>query len=195
MHFASPVSSAAGGAPGLAHRLRKLSWLVRLLILAGTALALWQPACMAWGEPALVSRVLGDSCGDLARLLVGEVTPRIRLRLVAVSLPGTLLALAALWQLWRLFSHYGQGRVFGRAALAHLQRFGWLMVALALTGPLSHGLRSVALTLDNPPGQRHLVLSYSSNDYVLLLLALVFVAIARVMNEAVRVAEEHEQFV
>jgi Protein of unknown function (DUF2975) len=194
MTLASPIS-APGEATGLAVRLRKLSWLLRLLILAGTALALWQPLCMALAEPALVKRVLGDGGGELARLLVGEVTPRIRLRLVAVSLPGTLLALAALWQLWRLFSHYGRGQVFGRAALGHLQRFGWLMVALALTGPLSHGLRSVALTLDNPPGQRHLVLSYSSNDYVLLLLALVFVAIARVMSEAVRVAEENEQFV
>lgn len=194
MNLASPVS-VPGEASGLAARLRRLSWLVRLLILAGTALALWPPLSMAWADAAQMSRALGDGCGDLSRLLVGEVTPRIRLRLVAVTLPGTLLALAALWQLWRLFSHYGQGRVFGRQALAHLQRFGWLMVALALTGPLSNGLRSVALTLDNPPGQRHLVLSYSSNDYVLLLLALVFVAIARVMSEAVRVAEEHEQFV
>ena len=36
---------------------------------------------------------LFDGGDELGRLLVGEVTPRIRLRLVAVSLPGTLLAL------------------------------------------------------------------------------------------------------
>ena len=69
------------------------------------------------------------------------------------------------------------------------------MVVLAVVQPLSQALMSVAISWDNPPGQRVLNIAISSNDYALVLGALVFVAIARVMTEAARAAEENEGFV
>ena len=54
---------------------------------------------------------------------------------------------------------------------------------------------SVVLTLGNPPGQRQLVIGLSWDDYLAVLLAVVLIAIATVMAEAVRVAEENEGFV
>ena len=69
------------------------------------------------------------------------------------------------------------------------------MVALAVLEPLSRTLASVALTLDRPPGHRVLMLTLGTHDYALLMCALVFVAVARVMAEAARLAEENEGFV
>ena len=56
-------------------------------------------------------------------------------------------------------------------------------------------LASVAVSLDNGPGRRMLVVQLGSQDYALLMCALVFVALGRVMGEAARLARENEGFV
>lgn len=123
------------------------------------------------------------------------VDGRTRALGAAVSLLPIGVGLYALWQLWRLFAEYGAGRVFGRAALARLKRFAWALLAAALLAPLARAAMSVLLTVGNPPGQRMLVIGFSWNDYLAVLLAAVLIAIATVMAEAVRVAEENESFV
>jgi hypothetical protein len=181
--------------PALAVRLRRLSTGVRLLVAAGALMSVALPLVLAVGPQSLLRAWMGPNGDNLAHLLVGDFTAAVRGRLILALLPSLGVSLGLLWQLWQLFGHYRKGNVFGSDALAHLRRFGWLMVVLAALGPISRMLMSVAISLGNPPGQRQLVLTLDSNDYVLLLLSLVFVAIARVMGEAVRLAEENEQFV
>jgi hypothetical protein len=69
------------------------------------------------------------------------------------------------------------------------------MLASALLAPLLRAGLGVALTLGNPPGQRLLVLNLSWNDYVAILCGAVLLAVAQVMSEAVRLAEENDSFV
>ena len=69
------------------------------------------------------------------------------------------------------------------------------MSTAALLAPVMRSVMSVVFTLSNPPGQRMLALSLSWSDYLAVLLAVVLIAIATVMAEAVRVAEENEGFV
>ena len=120
---------------------------------------------------------------------------RNRLLVLVAALLVTGYGLYALWQLWRLFAEYGAGRVFGREAQSRLKRFAWALLAAALLAPLVRAAMSVVLTLGNPPGQRQLVIGLSWDDYLAVLLAAVLIAIATVMAEAVRVAEENEGFV
>jgi len=105
------------------------------------------------------------------------------------------VGLATLWQLWRLFGEYAAGRVFGRRAQRHLKRFAVGVLLLAALAPLMHTLLVLVLTLGNPPGQRLVSLGFSSDDYARLLLGAVLLAIARVMEQAVEVAEDHAGFV
>ncbi|MGD9834772.1 MAG: DUF2975 domain-containing protein [Piscinibacter sp.] len=123
------------------------------------------------------------------------VDDRARALGAAVSLLPVGIGLYALWQLWKLFAEYGAGRVFGRVALARLKRFAWALLAAASLAPLVRAAMSVVLTLGNPPGQRQLVIGFSWDDYLSVLLAVVLIAIATVMAEAVRLAEENEGFV
>lgn len=154
------------------------------------------PLLLAFAPLWWVAMLLGGpNEGSVMHLLETELTSAVRTRLVAAMLIPVLVSLAVLWQVWQLFGEYRRGRVFSAASLAHLRRFSWALVGLALVQPLSRVLMSVAISLDNPPGHRHLVVSFSSNDFAVLLLGLVFVAIARVMVEAARAAEEVEQFV
>uniref|UniRef100_UPI003785082A DUF2975 domain-containing protein n=1 Tax=Aquabacterium sp. TaxID=1872578 RepID=UPI003785082A len=182
----------AAAARPLPPGLRSLVWVVRALTVLGATTLCLVPL-LFWLSPDWV-RSAGPSIAgigdhptviDERALLLGALS----------SLPGVLLGLAALWQLWQLFGEYGAGRVFGRLAQRHLRGFAWCMLASALLSPLLRAAVGVALTLGNPPGQRLLAFSLSWNDYVGILCGAVLLAVAVVMSEAVRLAEENDSFV
>lgn len=199
MDHASPISPHAAPQPApqpaVAIRLRRLSRGVRGMVLLGVAVLLGLLGFMAFAPlPVVASWMQGDG-HHLMALLHGEFTAAVRWRLVAVTAVPVALALASLWQLWCLFGLYGRGEVFGAPAAQRLRRFSWMALVVAVAQPVSDVLMSVAISLDNPRGERMVQVMLSTNDYALLLLALVFVALARVMSEATRLAEENEQFV
>jgi len=190
-----PSAPLLGPTPSLAQRLRRLALAVQGLVAVGAVLLL---ALLIWRMVAPAEALMADEWlagASIRSLLIGNFTAAVRWRIVAVSLCSMALAWAVLWQLWSLFGHYRQGAVFAAPAVRHLRRLGWLMLAHALSQPLAGALMTVAVSMDNPAGKRQLQLSFGSDDYAGLLMALVFVAIARVMAEAARVAAENEQFV
>jgi hypothetical protein len=174
-------------------KLRTLVLIVRGLTLIGVAMVVLLPLWF-WQSPEAV-RALGHQLAGLARdtsIVVDVNTLRWGALLSTVPIG---LALASLWHLWRLFGEYAQQRVFSRTALHHLRRFAtWSLVA-AVAAPLIRAAGSVLLTMNNPPGQRMLVVNLSWHDYLGVLFGVVFWSIAMVMSEAVRVAEENESFV
>ncbi|MBN8489343.1 MAG: DUF2975 domain-containing protein [Burkholderiales bacterium] len=181
--------------PELAGRLRGLSRAVRLLALIGMGALAALPPWIALGQGDSLDPLQGLFGGHLLEMARGGITPAVRWRLALVTLLPVAAALLALGQLWRLFGAYRNGDVFGPLPLASLRRFGWAMTVLAAAQPLSTTLASVAASWDNPPGQRLIALTLGSNDYALLMSALVFVALGRVMTEAARQAREIEAFV
>jgi len=182
--------------PVLARRFRRLALLVRGLIVLGAPFLFTVPVLLLAAPEYLAQLGMSQwSEASLRTMLVGEFTPAARLRCFAVSLLPLSLWLAALWQLWQLFGRYRLGEVFSLRAVSHVRRFAWSLLALALVDPLSRALMTVAITLDNPVGKRQLALWLGSSDYQLLLCAAVFVTIARVMAEALRVADENRGFV
>lgn len=180
-------SDPAGAAPPLSARLVLF---VRAMCVLG-ALGLVAVPVWFWTSPEAV-RTLAPSFAGVQAVTVDDRALQLG---AALSLAPVAVGLYTLWQLWRLFGEYGAGRVFGRPALAHLRRFAWALLGAALLAPLVRAAGSVVLTLGNPPGQRMLAIGLSWNDYLAVLLAAVLIAIATVMAEAVRVAEEHEGFV
>jgi Protein of unknown function (DUF2975) len=113
---------------------------------------------------------------------------------LATLLPAGL-GLAALWQLWQLFRAFAAGRALTHDAQQHLRRFALVLLALAVCEPIYRAAMSVVFSLGNPPGQRMLIVNLSSHDYLQGLLALVLLAIAIVMGDAVRAADENRSFV
>jgi hypothetical protein len=113
---------------------------------------------------------------------------------LATLLPVSL-GLTALWQLWQLFGAFAAGHALTPTAQQHLRRFAVALFALAVCEPIYRAAMSVLFSLGNPPGQRQLIIGLSSHDYLQVLLALVLLAIAIVMGDAVRAAEENRAFV
>ncbi len=182
-----PSPSSARPLPGSLGRLVRI---VRALCVLGVLTLVAVPIWF-WLSPDNVLAFGAQMAGSHAIV----VDDRARTLGALVSLLPVSVGLYALWQLWRLFAEYGAGRALGRAALARLKRFAWTLLALALLAPLVRAAMSVVLTMGNPPGQRQLVIGLSWDDYLAVLLAVVLIAIATVMAEAVRVAEENEGFV
>ena len=69
------------------------------------------------------------------------------------------------------------------------------LCALAAAQPLGHTLAILALTWGNPKGERQLWFGLSSDHYLSLLFGLLLLALAQVLHEAARVADENAEFV
>lgn len=113
---------------------------------------------------------------------------------VVTALPLGLL-LAGVWQARRCFGMFAQGRVFTLQATALLGRFaGWVAWA-ALASMLASSATSVLLTLNNPPGQRHLSVGIGSDHVFTLFFAGLVWLMAAVIAQGQTLAEENEGFV
>lgn len=171
--------------------LRGLALLVQGMCLAGALVLAAIPLSLALSDQAVHTLGLASHLGVAEAIAPGPA----RLR---AALAGAVPAAAGLYvlaQLWRLFSRYREGDVLGAATVRVFARFARAVVGLALLQIAGRALMSVALSWDNPPGQRVLTISVDWNDYVLLLLGAALVAMARVMTQAARVEEENRGFV
>ena len=103
--------------------------------------------------------------------------------------------LLGLLRLWQLFDEYALGRVFSQRALVSLRGFARCILAIGFVAPLYGAVLSVIATWDRAPGTRELNLQFDSDNYAMILLGAVLLAIAGVMAEAARVAEDNAGFV
>ncbi|WP_067283863.1 DUF2975 domain-containing protein [Mitsuaria sp. 7] len=177
--------------PASLQRIRWIAHCVRAMALIAMAVVVGFHAIF-WADRGLVERTARkDWCLDCPM----QFDAVSRAWGLAVNLPQALLTLFALLCLWRLFGAYLRGEVFTDGATRHLRRLGQSVTAMALVMPLTDTVTILALTLGNPPGQRMLSVHLGSQHYVVLLLGLVLIAMAMVMREAQRMAQENAEFV
>ncbi len=112
---------------------------------------------------------------------------------------GTMLPAAAvmvgLLYLRRLFNAYAAGEFFTARNAARICGFAWSVIAMGLLRPVGGMLTSVAVTLDNPPGQRALAIGFGSPEVNILFVGSVVLVIGWVMREAAKLADENAAFV
>jgi Protein of unknown function (DUF2975) len=113
----------------------------------------------------------------------------------AVTAVPLALLLAGVWQARRCFAMFARGEVFTGASTVLLRRFaGWVAWA-ALASMLAASATSVLLTLNNPPGLRHLAIGIGSNEVFTLFFAGTVWLMAAVIAQGRSLAEENEGFV
>lgn len=192
-NFLPPDGKTMSDAPFPAshQRIRWIAHCVRAMALIAMAVVVGFQA-MFWTNRGLVERTARSDWGLDCPLQFDAVA---RAWGLVVNLPQTLLTLFALLCLWRLFGAYLRGEVFTDGATRHLRRLGQSVTTMALVMPLTFTVTILALTLGNPPGQRILSVHLASEHYIMLLLGLVLIAMAMVMREAQRMAQENAEFV
>jgi hypothetical protein len=172
-------------------RLQRTARAGRLLVLAGAALFSLN-ALGTWLFPDYAIHII-ESQSHAG--VVGPFTLQTRVLYVLWDIPSLAVILMALLRLWQLLGEYLGSRVFSARALTSLRGFArWVLVAAFLSPVYRAGL-SVLVTWQNGPGKRQLTLDLSSDDYLMVLLGVVVLAISSVMAEAARIAEDNEGFV
>lgn len=109
-------------------------------------------------------------------------------------LPVTLLMIG-LGQARQCFRRFVAGEVFSAYTVRCLRRFaGWVTASVA-AGMVTATAISVLLTLNNPPGLRHLAISIGSDQLFTLFFAGMVWLMAAVIGEAMELADENAAFV
>jgi hypothetical protein len=165
--------------------------LVQVMCVVGALALLSIPLSLAFSDHAIDSLGLASYLGVRGEVLAGPA----RIRVVLVSVLSVSVGLFVLAQVWRLFARYRRGDVLGAGTARVFAAFAWGVVAMAAMHVIGSALMSVALSWDNPPGQRELRIGIEWKDYLLLLLGVVLVAVARVMVRAAAIEEENRSFV
>lgn len=171
-------------------RIRRLAWVVRLLCLLGVVVIGTLPFIF-WAQPGWVA----DWASQQANINKVQLDLGSRLWGMAATLLPASVSLFSLWQMWSLFGCFAQGELLARRPASHLRRLGFGLCVLAAAQPLGHTLAILALTWGNPKGERQLWFGLSSDHYLALLFGLLLLALAQVLSEAARVADENAEFV
>jgi hypothetical protein len=141
-----------------------------------------------WTRNLLMAR-LGEAGRNLT-LTPGRLAAGAAITAVPVG-----ILLFGLWQARALFSDFADGRIFTMISARRLRDFAASVMAQAVLGPITSTALLLAFTFDNPPGTRQLSIGLSTNDYVALIVGAVLLAVAWVMVEATRIADEHASIV
>jgi len=176
--------------PELQTRLRRLALVVRALIVIGVVATI---GCLVWiwAMPGHAHSQIKEAAG----VDIDQMALHTQVAAGLWTLLPTGIVLLGLLRLWQLFGEYALGRVFSHRALVSLRGFARCVLASAFASPIYGAVLSVIITFDRRPGTRQLNLQFSSNDYTMLLIGAVLLAIASVMAEAARVAEDNAGFV
>jgi hypothetical protein len=105
------------------------------------------------------------------------------------------LALWALWNVLALFRGYRDGAVFTVDAGRRLRHLGVALCAFPFVQALVSSLGSVLLTLDNPPGQRHLAIAFEGSHLIVAVVGALLIVVGWVLAEAAGVADDNRQIV
>lgn len=105
------------------------------------------------------------------------------------------LLLLGLWQARKCFKLFSAGQVFTARAVSFLRRFAGWVAASAAAAIFAETAISIVLTLQNPPGMRHLVISFGSDQLFTLFFAGMVWLMAAVIGQGQTLAEENASFV
>lgn len=173
-------------------RIRRIS---RVMALVCLALIVLLPVALVYYWATTSAPELAAQGNLQASAIHGPLLQWQRLAGAAVTAVPLVLLLVGVWQAKRCFDLFVQGRVFTAKAVDCLRRFAGWVAAAALAAIVAGAVTSVLLTLNNPPGMRHLSLGISSNHLFTLFFAGLVWLMADVIGQGQALAEENERFV
>ena len=109
-----------------------------------------------------------------------------------ISLLPTMMVMTLFYQLVRLFKNYQLGKVFNKENVLYYQTIGKLLFILACVNFFCTPLMSIALSFQNPIGQRFISLSLRHPEIFPIVIGLVILGISFVMKEAHHLEEEQK---
>lgn len=174
--------------PSLIRAANGMCLVVALAILLTLGVLAW-----VWLSPDRVATLVAGRLGlSDVRLSLDAMSRGLGFAVSMIPLAALFYALA---QVHRLCGGIREGYVRWEQLAFRLNRLAWAMGAIAVLRPLTNALLSIVLTVANAPDQRHVVLAFSTDDYIIALLGGLIFILGRVMREAGSVALENQQII
>jgi len=175
--------------------LQRIRRLGRMMVLACTALMALLPVALFfyWATASAPELAVQGNLPPGALLLPLQAWQRVAA--AAVTAVPLVLLLMGLRQARQCFALFAQGQVFSARATGYLRRFAGWVAAAAFAAIVAGPVTSVLLTLQNPPGARHLAVGISSNHLFTLFFAALVWLMADVIGQGQVLADENERFV
>ena len=190
---AMPFDSQQMPPPRVRNVSRIMAAVCAIFAIAGppvVLLAMWQIA----GDPDSWRSFLRDAVGSA--IMVPDAAPLwSRAAAIAVVVGCVAVAGFGFWRLRDFFRCVYNGAALSARSADGLVAFARIVTILALAKPLITSVLSVLITWSNPPGQRQLMLSFSSSDLVTLVVGILLFVIAWSLREGARIAREHAEIV
>lgn len=124
-----------------------------------------------------------------------QLTPAVCLVLAVIGAVNLTLIANGLLAIWRLCGHLDRGNVFAPAIGRHLREAGFYALACAASQFISNILVGIALTINNPGGQKQLVISVSSEMAFLVVVSGLLMVMGHIMVIASQIDAEIKEFV
>jgi hypothetical protein len=167
---------------------RAMVWLTTIGIVLIAVLVAVGFAIPDWLQNMVLAK-LGQAGLSLTITPLGRVLAALVLAIpVGVMLYG-LLAVR------RMFVAFTRGDIFNEYTARQLQVFAATVLLQGPLGPLTSTALSAALSVGNPPGNRAIMVAFSTNDYFALIVGGVLLAAATIMREAAQLSEENKSFI
>lgn len=128
--------------------------------------------------------------------VIAGFTLEQRALLAAVSVPYLAVLVWAFYRLVRMLRAFERGAFFERQTVSDLRAFsGLLLLSKLLSLAAMHVRVAIAMHLMEPHKARVGIINLSSDDLAIVLLCALFFAIAAMMEEGRKLAEENREFV
>ncbi len=127
--------------------------------------------------------------------LPDQLTQSQNILLFIVGAVPNLMFAAALFKAKQFFDSYASGQLFPAISGQKLKSIGRFCLWLAIANPIIRMITLLIMTWLNPPGQKILVISFSSTDGFLLVFSGMLFMIGYILAESNRIAEENKLIV
>jgi hypothetical protein len=119
-------------------------------------------------------------------------TPLTKLFCFAVSMIPTSITLIMLYFLIKLFRLYQQGDIFTSMNVRYIRNVGYALLVGQLIKPVYQGLIGLALTWQNAPGHRFAMFVLGTDDFGVILTALLIILVSWIMAEGCKLREDQQ---
>ncbi|QJR14080.1 DUF2975 domain-containing protein [Usitatibacter palustris] len=127
--------------------------------------------------------------------LLATLEPGERVLVSVVSVPYLVVFVWAFYRLVKMLRGFERGAFFDRETVGHLRAFAGLLLLAKLLSLLAMHLRVALVVHVLGHNKSRFVVNLSSDDLSILLMCALFFAIAYMMEEGRKLAEENREFV
>jgi hypothetical protein len=161
-----------------------LGRLARLGLVAGPLVFLGGWLFLPW-LPSSVAK-------EMLHIEVQTVTWRVQLLGAISSLPGAILHVLLFLQLVKLFGLWERGIILEDANVHCFHKMGTLYLVSTVAAIVMMPVRSLALSIENPPGQRAISIGLDSDDIRTLFLGIFLWLLAYVLEQGRKYRQDTE---